>query len=87
MSVFGELWKIVTAAWADLAKSLYCIFLKARLKQVNLEIEFATNYVKNAENGGATMFANYFRQKIPQLTAEREGLEADLETSGCKEKS
>lgn len=83
MSVLNELWKIVTAAWSELAKSLYCIFLRARLKQINIEIDFGTKYIENSEKGGATMFAGYFRQKIPLLTAEREDIEAELEISGC----
>lgn len=83
MNVLNEIWKIATSAWADLAKSLYCIFLRAKLKQVNLELEFGTRYVENSEKGGATMLANYFRQRIPQLTAERESLEAQIEISGC----
>lgn len=83
MSFLNEIWKVISDTWASLAKTLYCLLLKARLKQVNLEIDFGTKYIENSEKGGATMFANYFRQKLPSLVAEREGLEAELEFSGC----
>lgn len=83
MNVLNEIWKIASGAWAQIAKTLYCLLLKGRLKQVNVELDFMTKYVENAKNGGATMFANYFAQKIPALTVEREDLETELEISGC----
>lgn len=83
MNVLNEVWKIASAAWADIAKTLYCLFLRARLKQLNIEIEFMTRYIEKSKGGGASMFAEYFVSRLPLLTAEREDLESELEIAGC----
>lgn len=88
MSVFEELWKIVSAAWVDIVKSLTCFFIATRLKYLNVQIDLMKKYVetyKDHPSGWSKSFILYFERLIPEYTAEREGLEADLETSGCKE--
>lgn len=71
--------------WQLFSKSANCLILKARLLKINAEIDFMKKYIENAENGGVTFAANYFRQKLPSAIAEREALEAQLEFSGCGE--
>ena len=67
----------------DLSRYIDCAFLKARLAKLNAEIDFMKKYIENSEKGGATFAANYFRQHLPSVTAERESLEAQIEISGC----
>lgn len=78
MNTLFKIWKISSAAWAD-SNSFHYFFFKARLLQINFEIELAKKYIENADKGGTAMFANYFKQRLPLITAEREALEADLE--------
>lgn len=88
MSLLNELWKIATAAWIEMAKSLTCFFLKARMSILNGQINAAKRYIA-AVNENSTNFtksiARYFSEQLLIWTAERESLEAQLEVNGCKE--
>lgn len=80
MNVLFKIWKISSAIWID-SNSFHYFFFKTRLLQINFEIEFAKKYIENVDKGGTATFAlaNYFKQRLPLITAEREALEADLE--------
>jgi hypothetical protein len=88
MSVFNELWKIASAAWSQLARSLTCLFLNARLLVLNAQIDGAKAYIAAVNDNSTSLtksIARYFEEQIPIWTAERESLEAQLEINGCKE--
>lgn len=88
MSIFNELWKIATAAWVQLARSLTCFFLNARLSVLNSQIDAAKRYIAAVNDNSTSLtksIARYFEEQIPIWTAERESLEAQLEINGCKE--
>lgn len=88
MNPINELWKIATAAWAQMARSLICLFLNARLSVLNSQIGGAKRYI-DAVNDGSTNFtkniAKYLDEQLPIWTAERESLETQLEIDGCEE--
>lgn len=88
MSIFNELWKIASAAWAQLAMTLTCFFLNARLSVLNSQIDAAKRYIAEVNDSSTNLtksIARYFEEQIPIWSAERESLEAQLEINGCKE--
>jgi hypothetical protein len=88
MNLFSEIWKIATAAWVQIARSLTCILLSTRLAILNSQIESAKRYIESVRESSSNLtksFARYFEEKLPIWTAERESLEAQLEINGCKE--
>jgi hypothetical protein len=78
-----SMWNFIMNAWKYFSHEMNCLFLKTRLARLNVEIEFMKKYIENSEKGGATMLANYFRQRLPTVTAERESLEAQIELADC----
>ena len=78
MNTLFSIWKISRAAFVD-SNLFHYFFFKTQLLQINFEIELAKKYIENADKGGTDMLANYFKQRLPLITAEREALEADLE--------
>jgi len=85
MKSAAMLWEIIMKAWRYLIQTFGCLFFKTRLAELNAEIAFMKKYIENSEKGGPTFAANYFRQRLPVVTAERESLEAQMELAGCKE--
>jgi len=88
MNLLNELWKIATAAWVQIARSVICLFLNSKLSILNAQIDAAKRYIA-AVNDSSTNFtkniAKYFEERLPIWTAERESLELQLEINGCKE--
>lgn len=88
MNLLSELWKIATAAWVEIAKSLTCFFLRVKLSILNGQIEGAKRYISAVNNSSTNLtksIARYFKEQLPIWTAERESLEMQLEINGCKE--
>ena len=85
MKSIATIWSLIMNAWKYLIQTFSCAFFKARLAEINAEINFMKKYIENAEKGGPTFAVNYFKQRLPIVTAERESLEAQLELDGCKE--
>lgn len=89
MNILNEVWKIASAAWVDIVKNFICFFLRAQLVVVNQQIDGAKRYIA-AVNINSTNFtksiARYFEEKMPEWTAEREAIEAQMESNGCMEK-
>lgn len=88
MNLLGEIWKFATAAWAQLAKTFTCFFLKIRLEWINTQIEGSRMYINNVKDDSTNFtksFARYLEGKLPEWLGEREELEAQLEINGCKE--
>jgi hypothetical protein len=83
--IISKIWNYIMKALREFYQSVNCLVIKARLSQINTEIDFMKKYIENSEKGGATFAVNYFKQRLPAVTAERETLEAQLENSGCKE--
>jgi len=88
MSIFNELWKIASGAWVQMARSLTCFFLNARLSVINTQIDGAKAYITAVNDNSTSLtksIAGYLERQLPNWTAERESLEAQLEINGCKE--
>lgn len=88
MSLFNEFWKIVSAAWAQIAQSLTCFLLNARLRVVVGQIEGAKKYIASVKDNSTNFtknLAKYFEEQLPIWMGERESLEAQLEINGCEE--
>lgn len=88
MSLFNEFWKIVSAAWAQIAQSLTCFLLNARLRVVVSQIEGARRYISAVKDNSTNFtknLAKYFEEQLPTWLGERESLEAQLEINGCEE--
>lgn len=88
MNLFNEFWKLVSAAWAQMARTLTCLLLTTRLSIVKEKIDGARRYIA-AVNQNSTNFtkniARYLEEQLPVWLGERESLEAELEVNGCKE--
>lgn len=86
MNIFEEFWKIVSAAWIEMARGLTCILLNVKLRTVKNQIVGAKQYIGSV-NENSTNFtknlARYFEEQLPIWMAEREGLETDMEINGC----
>lgn len=88
MSIFEEFWKIASAAWAQIVRSLTCALLFTKLRLVNEQIEGAQRYiaaVKESSTDLTKSIARYFEEQLPVWMAEREGLEVEIEFNGCNE--
>ena len=88
MNLFNEFWKLVSAAWAQIARSLTCLLLTTKLRIVKQKIDGARRYISSV-NEKSTNFtknlARYFEDQLPIWLAERESLEAEIEINGCME--
>lgn len=88
MNLFNEFWKLVSAAWAQIARSLTCLLLTTKLRIVKEKIDGARRYISSV-NEKSTNFtknlARYFEDQLPIWLAERESLEAEIEINGCME--
>ena len=88
MNLFNEFWKLVSAAWAQIARSLTCLLLTTKLRIVKEKIDGARRYIASV-NEKSTNFtknlARYFEDQLPIWLAERESLEAEIEINGCME--
>ena len=88
MTLFSEFWKIVSAAWAQIARSLTCLLLTARLRIVKEKIDGARRYIASVDEKSTNFtknLARYFEDQLPIWLGERESLESELEINSCSE--
>ena len=80
-----EFWRLVTSAFSDLFKSIYCAVLNAKLKYLEFQIKFMKDYIESSKvkKPEGIGLVSYFESRLPQVTAEREALEAQMEQEGC----
>jgi hypothetical protein len=90
MNLLEQFWKIVSAAWAQIVRSLTCTLLSTKLRLVNEQIDGAQRYiaaVKESSTNLTKSLARYFSEQLPMWMAEREGLEAEMEFNGCNKEN
>lgn len=88
MNLFNEFWKIVSAAWAQIARSFTCLLLTVRLRIVEEKIDGARRYIEAVNEKSTSLtrsIARYLEDQLPIWLGERESLEAEIEINGCKE--
>ena len=80
-----EFWRLITSAFNGVLKSIYCALLNAKLKYLEFQIKFMQDYIESAKikKPEGIGFVGYFQAKLPQLVADREDLEAQMEIEGC----
>lgn len=80
-----EFWRLITSAFDGVLKAIYCAILNAKLRYIEFQIKFMQDYIESAKNKKpeGIGLVSYFESKLPQLTAEREDLESQMEMEGC----
>jgi hypothetical protein len=80
-----EFWRLITSAFDGLFKSIYCSILNAKLAYLEFQIKFMKDYIESAKvkKPEGIGLVSYFESRLPQVTAEREALEAQMELEGC----
>jgi hypothetical protein len=80
-----EFWRLITSALEGLFKSIYCSVLGAKLRYLEFQIKFMKDYIESAKDKKTEGIGlvGYFESRLPQVTAEREALEAQMEQEGC----